>query len=146
MCTVALTLEILAQSRDTPLGHGQQLCEILSRSDNWVRSYGPDTMWTDGQTDRLIDGPGNSSTISVYDIINIQLDSELWAQTRIFGICALWPWPLRYDRGSKSWHTLQNFQQTQFNASFFHHKLFKMLLHWHTFFNMCHTLKTRLNT
>ena len=34
----------------------------------------------------------------------------------------------------------------QFNFFLFPHKLFKMLLHWHTFFNMCHTLKTRLNT
>ena len=40
------------QGHDTPLGHGQQLCEILSRSDKWLRNYGPDTMWTDGQTDR----------------------------------------------------------------------------------------------
>ena len=28
------------------------------------------------------------------------------AQTRIFGICALWPWPLKYDLGSRSWHIL----------------------------------------
>ena len=28
------------------------------------------------------------------------------AHTRILGMCALWPWPLRYDLGSKSWHTL----------------------------------------
>ena len=34
----------------------------------------------------------------------------------------------------------------QFNSSLFPHKMFTMLLHWHTFFNMCHTLKTRLNT
>ena len=33
----------LGQVRDTPLGHGQQLCEILSRSNMAVRSYGPDT-------------------------------------------------------------------------------------------------------
>ena len=44
----------LGQGHDTPLGHGQQLCEILSRSDKGVHSYGPDTMWTDGQTDRVI--------------------------------------------------------------------------------------------
>ena len=31
------------QGHDTPLGHGQQLCEILSRSHLAVRSYGPDT-------------------------------------------------------------------------------------------------------
>ena len=32
----------LDQGHDTPLGHGQQLCEILSRSNLAVRSYGPD--------------------------------------------------------------------------------------------------------
>ena len=31
------------QGHDTPLGHIQQLCEILSRSNLAVRSYGPDT-------------------------------------------------------------------------------------------------------
>ena len=33
----------LGQGHDTPLGNGQQLCEILSRSNLAVRSYGPDT-------------------------------------------------------------------------------------------------------
>ena len=33
----------LSQSQDTPLGQGQQLCEILSRSNMAVRSFGPDT-------------------------------------------------------------------------------------------------------
>ena len=33
----------LGKGHDTPLGHGQQLCEILSRSNMVVRSYGPDT-------------------------------------------------------------------------------------------------------
>ena len=32
----------LGQGHDTPLGNGQQLCEI-SRSNLAVRSYGPDT-------------------------------------------------------------------------------------------------------
>ena len=32
----------LAQGHDTPLNHGQQLCEILSRSNMAVRSYGLD--------------------------------------------------------------------------------------------------------
>ena len=44
----------LGKGHDTPLGHGQQLCKILSRSVKGVRSYGPDTMWTDGQTDRVM--------------------------------------------------------------------------------------------
>ena len=43
---------ILGQGQDTPFGHGQQLCQISSRLDKCVRSYGPDKMWTDGrQTD-----------------------------------------------------------------------------------------------
>ena len=33
----------LCQSHNTPLGHGQQLCAIISRSNFAVRSYGPDT-------------------------------------------------------------------------------------------------------
>ena len=33
----------LGQGHDTPLVHGQQLCEILSRSNLTVRSYGSDT-------------------------------------------------------------------------------------------------------
>ena len=55
--TVTLTLEnpdmTLGQGHDTPWGHG--LCEILSRSDKGVKSYGPDTMWSDRQMDRQID-------------------------------------------------------------------------------------------
>ena len=33
----------LSQGHGTPLGHGQQLCEILSRSNMVVKSYCPDT-------------------------------------------------------------------------------------------------------
>ena len=59
----------LGQGHGTHLGHGQQLCEMLSRSNLVlaVRSYG--------------------------------LDTDL-------GMCALWPWPWRYDLGLRSWHTL----------------------------------------
>ena len=31
----------VGQGHDIPLGHGQQLCEVLSRSNTTVRSYGP---------------------------------------------------------------------------------------------------------
>ena len=44
----------LGQGHDTSLGHEEQLCEILSRSDKGVRSYIPDTMWTDGRGDSYI--------------------------------------------------------------------------------------------
>ena len=53
---------ILGQGHDTPLSHGQLLCEILSRTN--------------------------------------------LAVTRISSMCALWPWPRRYDLGSWSWHIL----------------------------------------
>ena len=37
------------------LGHGQQLCEILSRSDKGARCYDPDRMWSvDRQGDTYI--------------------------------------------------------------------------------------------
>ena len=39
---------------DSPLGNGQQLCEIISRTDMGVRRYGPNTMWIDGQDDSYI--------------------------------------------------------------------------------------------
>ena len=57
VCSSTLTLEIWpwVKVMTHPLGHGQQLCEILSRSEKGVRSYGPDTMWTDGRTVRRTD-------------------------------------------------------------------------------------------
>ena len=42
-CDLDLEGMTLGQGHDTPLGHGQQLCEILSRSNMAVRCYGPDT-------------------------------------------------------------------------------------------------------
>ena len=54
-CDLDLADMTLGQGHDTPLGHEQQLCEILSRSDKLVRSYSLDTMWTDGQTVRRTD-------------------------------------------------------------------------------------------
>ena len=49
-CGLDLEDMTLGQGHDTPLGHGQQLCEIISRLDKGIRSHGPDTMWTDRQT------------------------------------------------------------------------------------------------
>ena len=45
MCVLDLDLGdfTLVQGLNTPLGHGQQLREILSRSNIAVRSYGPET-------------------------------------------------------------------------------------------------------
>ena len=57
-CDLDLSDMTLGQGHDTPLGHGQQLCHILSKSDKWVGSYGLDTMWTADrqQTDSQTDG------------------------------------------------------------------------------------------
>ena len=41
-CDLDLGDMTLAQGHDTPLGYGQQLCQI-SRSNTAMRSYGPDT-------------------------------------------------------------------------------------------------------
>ena len=42
-CNLDLGDMPLGQGHDIPLGHGQQLCVILSRSNMAVRRYGPDT-------------------------------------------------------------------------------------------------------
>ena len=42
-CNLDLRDTTLGHGHDTPLGHGQQLCEILSRSNMAVKSYGPNT-------------------------------------------------------------------------------------------------------
>ena len=59
-CDLNLGDMTLGQVHDTPLGHRQQLFEILSRLDKWVQSYGPDMMWTGRQTD----GQGDSYPIT----------------------------------------------------------------------------------
>ena len=104
------------QGHDTPLGHGQQLCEILSRSNMAVRSYGPDMEFGHVCTVTL--------TLEVWPWVKVM--THLWvmdkncvkyyqdptwqwgimARTRILGMCVLWPWPWRYDLGSRSWHIL----------------------------------------
>ena len=61
-CELDLGDMTLGQGHDTPLGHGQQLCEIISRSDKGIQSYGPDTMWTEGQTDRRTDRQTDGQT------------------------------------------------------------------------------------
>ena len=55
-CDLDLGDVTLVQCHNTPLGHGHQFCEILSRLDNWERSYSPDRMWKDRQTDGRTDG------------------------------------------------------------------------------------------
>ena len=105
----------LGQGHVTPLGHGQQLCEILSRSNMAMRSYGPDTEFEYVCTVTL--------TLEVWTLVKVMTHpwvtdinnyvkyypDPTWqwgfmARTRILGMCALWPW--RYDLGSRSWHIL----------------------------------------
>ena len=43
-CYLDLGGMTLGQGHDTPLGHGQQVCEILSSSNMTVKSYVPDTL------------------------------------------------------------------------------------------------------
>ena len=40
-CTLGVGNMTMGEEHETPLGHGQQLCEILSRSHMAVRNYGP---------------------------------------------------------------------------------------------------------
>ena len=155
----------LSQGHDTPLGHGQQLCEILSRSNMAVRSYGPDMdfgyvctvtltleewPWVkvmihpsamDNNCEKYyLDATWQwrvmarthifcyvcifTLTLEVWPWVKVMthpwvMDNNclkyypdptwqwgVMARTRILGMCALWPWPWRYDLGSRSWHIL----------------------------------------
>ena len=113
-CDLHLGDMTLGQGHPTPLGHGQQLCEIFSRLDKGVRSYGPDTKWTDrrtdGQTDRqtgwflynppnFVCGGYNNNCLKFYPDPTRQWGVMAW--TQILGMCTLWPWPWRYDLGSR---------------------------------------------
>ena len=94
----------LGQGHDTPLGHGQQLCEILFRSNFTMRSYGPYTdfgyvctvtmtseiwPWVKVMTHPLVI---DNKSVKYYPDPTWQWG--VMAQTRILGTCALWPWPL----------------------------------------------------
>ena len=63
---------------------------------------------TDRRTDRqVMTQTFGSWTTIVWNIIQIQHGSEeLWPGHTYFVMCALWPWPWRYDLGSRSWLTL----------------------------------------
>ena len=115
-CDLDLGGMTLGQGYDTPLGHGQQLCEILSRSNMAVRSYGLDMdsgyvctvtltlevwPWVKVMTHPWV---MDNNCVIYYPDPTWQLGVMAW--TRILGMCALWPWPWRYDLGSRSWHIL----------------------------------------
>ena len=106
----------MGQGHDTPLGHWQQLCEILSKSNMAVRSYGQDTdyqyMCTVTLTFEIWPWVKVMTHPWVMDNNCVKYNPDptwqwgVMARTRLSSICALWPWPWRYDLGSKSWHTL----------------------------------------
>ena len=119
ICTVTLTIWPLVKVM-THLWtiHGQQLCEILSRS-NMALSYLPrhrfsvfvhsDLDISNMTLGQSYDTPfGHDNKWVKYKWVKYYPDPtwQRWvlARTRIFGICALWPW--RYDLESRSWHTL----------------------------------------
>ena len=104
-CDLDLRDMTLGQGHDTLLGHGQQLCEILFRSNLAVRSYDPDTNFQYVCTVTL--------TLEIWPWVKVMTHSWImdnncvkyypdptwqWgvmARTRISSICALWPWPWR---------------------------------------------------
>ena len=116
-CNFDLGDMTFGQGHNKPLGHGQQLCEILSRSNLAVRSYGPDTDFRYVSTVTL--------TKEIWPVVKVMthpwfIDNNcvkyypdptwqwrVMVRTRILGLWALWPWPRRYDLGSRSWHILE---------------------------------------
>ena len=114
-CDLILGHMTLGQGHDTSFGHRHKVCEILSRSNLAVRSYGPDTDFRYMCTVTL--------TLEIWPCVKVMthpwvMDNcvkyypdPTWqwgvmARTRISSMCALWPWPWRYDLGSRSWYTL----------------------------------------
>ena len=116
-CDLDLGGMTLGGDHDIPLGHGQQLCEI-SRSNMAVRIYGPDmsfwyvhvctltltlAVWPKV---KVMPHPWVADNNCVKYYLDPTWQWEVMARTRIFSMCALWPWPWRYDLGSRSLHTL----------------------------------------
>ena len=105
-CDLDLGNITLGQGNDTSLGHGQQMCEILSRSNLAVRVmtftqiFGmcPVTLeiwpWV-----KFITTLGHGQQLcEILSRLNLALRS--YGLDMGFGICALWLW--RYDIGSRS--------------------------------------------
>ena len=120
-CDLGLGDMTLSQGHDTPFGHGQQLWEILSRSNVAVKSYDPVCTltltlevwpWVKVMTHPWV---MDKNCVKYYPDPTWQwgvmartrnLGMCALARTQIWGMCALWPWPWRYDLGSRSWHIL----------------------------------------
>ena len=120
VCTVTMTSEISpwVKVMTHPLDHGIQLCEILSRSNLARGSYGPDTdfgyVCTVTLTSEIWPSVKVMTHPSVIDnkCVKYYLDPTwqwgVMVRARILGMCALWPWPWRYDLWSRSWHILRS--------------------------------------
>ena len=115
-CQLDLGDMTFGQGHGTPLDHGQQLCEILSRSNLAVRSYSPDMDFQYVSTltfifeiwpwFKVMTHPWVMDNNCVKYYRDATWQWGVMAQKRILGMCALRPWPWRYDLGSRSWHTL----------------------------------------
>ena len=93
-CDLDLEDMTLGQGHDTRLGHGQQLCEILSRSNLAVRSYCQDT-----------DFQGGGDNVAKYtQPVNLRIKEHYnWQYKRGLSclqgltiIFSVWPWPLTH--------------------------------------------------
>ena len=92
------------------------LCDILSRSNVGVRSYGPDTVFRYMSTVTLTSDISpwimvmTHYWVMVNNCVKYYSDPKwqrgIMAQTRILAMCVQWPWHWRYDLGLRSWHTL----------------------------------------
>ena len=115
----------LWSGHSSPLGHGQQLREILYRSNLAVRSYCPDTdfryvsivtlTWEIWPFVKVMTHPWvmDNNCVKYYPDLTWQWGLMAWA--RILGIWALWPWLRRYDLLSRSWHTLRSWPTIVWN-------------------------------
>ena len=115
-CDLDLGDMTMGQGHDKTFGYGQQLFEILSRSNLGVRSYGLDTGFGYVCTVTL--------TLEIWPWVKVMthpwvMDNncakyypdQTWqcgvmAWTQVLAMCTRWPLPWRYDLGSRSWQTL----------------------------------------
>ena len=119
VCTVTLTSEIWPWVK--VMTHPSVIdnkYEILFRFNLAVRNYGPDTdfgyvcpvtlnleMWP---WVKVMTHPSviDNKCVKYYPDQNWQWG--VMARKQISSICALWPWPWRYDLGSRLWHILRS--------------------------------------
>ena len=116
---MTLTLTIYGSRSWYTLG-SWTTCKILSWSDIAVRSYGPDTDfgYVCTVTLNLAIWPWVKVMTHPWVMANncVKYPDPTWqwvvmARKWILGMCALWPWPWRYDLWSRSWHTLSHGQE-----------------------------------